>query len=187
MHEIDLHPIKTETFDIANQINIDPKGNQRHVDRYEVNNGCLYMGRVADHPDFSYLESWLLPEHNLRVSRFHFREGFKPSQELYVDIALITQESTHDSAVWTTRDLYVDLVSHNDGTWDLLDLDELGAAVESGYITAKEAATALITTQSAIDGISTQGFAGWIESLGVVMTWPVWEAKAQHTGNHNPS
>ncbi|MGV0409237.1 DUF402 domain-containing protein [Corynebacterium resistens] len=185
MTDIDLHPIKVETFDIAGQFNIDPKGNERHVDEYRLHDNALYMGRPADHPDFNYLESWLLPDHNLRISRFHFREGFKATQELYVDIALIDRrcKNTVDNGnnrspeVWTTRDLYIDLVSHSDGRWDLLDLDELGAAIEEGYLRASEAAAALITTQSAIDGIGSLGFDGWIESLGVEIDWPVWEER----------
>lgn len=178
MTDIDLHPIKVETFDLEGRFNIDPKGNERPVESYALRDGALYMGRQADHQDFDYLESWLLPAHNVRISRFHFREGFKPTQELYVDIALIHHENNADGGeVWTTRDLYVDLVSHTDGHWDLLDLDELGAAIEEGYLRASEVATALITTQSAVDGIASQGFDGWVQSLGVELNWPVWDAR----------
>ena len=43
MTDIDLHPIKVETFDIAGRFNIDPKGNERHVDEYRLHDNALYM------------------------------------------------------------------------------------------------------------------------------------------------
>lgn len=177
MSEIDLHPVKVETFDVHGRINIDPKGTTRPVDEFSFRQGALYMGRPADHREFDYLESWLLPAHNLRISRFHFREGIKMGQDFYVDIALIDRGGSPEKPVWTTRDLYIDLVGHSDGTWDLLDLDELGAALQSGYLTESEAATALITTQNAIDHIKAHGFDAWVDSLGVDLTWPVWDAR----------
>ena len=65
---VDLHPVKSETFLVPERINIDPKGFKRAVDTYTETDFGLYMARGADHPDFGYLESWLLPELNLRVS-----------------------------------------------------------------------------------------------------------------------
>ena len=72
---VDLHPVKQETFDTMSKTNTDPKGYLRDVDTFTVTDFGLYMARGANHPKFGYLESWLLPELNLRANIFHFREG----------------------------------------------------------------------------------------------------------------
>ena len=63
----DLHPVKQETFDTATRTNTDPKGFLREVDTFKVTDFGLYMARGANHPEFGYLESWLLPELGLRA------------------------------------------------------------------------------------------------------------------------
>ena len=81
----DLHPVKQETFDTAANINTDPKGFLREVDTFRVTDFGLYMGRGADHPEFGYLESWLLPELGLRANIFHWREGAGYEHDFYLD------------------------------------------------------------------------------------------------------
>lgn len=88
----DLHPVKLESFQIAEQVNVDPKGFTRPVDQFSIQRGALYMARPADHPRFHYLESWLYPSLDIRVTWFHFREQARkdvPTQEMYVDIATV--------------------------------------------------------------------------------------------------
>lgn len=78
---VDLHPVKKETFNTTEHINVDPKGYLREVDSYKVTDFGLYMARGANHPRFGYLESWLLPKLSLRANIFHFREGIDERQD----------------------------------------------------------------------------------------------------------
>ncbi|MGP6173560.1 DUF402 domain-containing protein [Corynebacterium sp. A21] len=164
-----LHPVKSETFDLDTHTNVDPKGYLREVDVFTRTDFGLYMARGANHPKFGYLESWLLPEIGLRANIFHFREGVEARQNYYFDVAEIEVKGT----VWTTRDLYVDLVSVTGEPIDVLDIDELAAATSAGLITAAEAETAIDTTLSAVDGITRHDDDAmeWLRSKGIELTW----------------
>lgn len=165
----DLHPVKQETFNTTDNINVDPKGFQREVDTYRVTDFGLYMARGANHPRFGYLESWLLPDLGLRANIFHFREGVDVHQDFYVDVADIDV----DGDVWTTRDLYVDLVSTSGEPVDVLDIDELAAATSNGLISAEEAERAMERTLTAVEGITRYGddVMSWLRTLGMDLTW----------------
>lgn len=168
------HPPKVETFDTDKGINTDPKGFDRAVDRWatlppEASYGTsagpprgLYMARPADHPRFGYLESWLLPALDLRVSRFHFRNGSGhgpyPGQELYIDIAL-TETPLPGGRVWRTTDLYIDVVTYAGGRWEILDLEELGDALVAGHLSPEQTCRALTAAQKVVTGIVTAGSA----------------------------
>lgn len=178
-----LHRPKTETFDVPERVNTDPKGFRRRVERWEQRDGMLYMARQADHPRFGYLESWLIPDLDLRVNRFHFREGHGgrfPGQDLYVDIALVEDAGPH----WRTTDLYVDLVTYTGGRWEVLDLEELGDALTAGYLDVPTATRALGSSQRLIDGmLDTGGVEDWLRSRGYPLTWA---AGVEHAAPEDP-
>ena len=165
----DLHPVKRETFNTTDYTNTDPKGFLREVDTYTETEFDLYMARGADHPRFGYLESWLLPGLNLRANIFHFRPGVDVHQDFYIDVA----EIQRDGALWTTRDLYVDLVATRDEPISVLDIDELSAATSAGLITAEEAEKAIDTTLTAVEGITRSGddAMAWLAHQGINLTW----------------
>lgn len=165
----ELHPVKQETFNTADNTNVDPKGFLREVDTYHVTDFGLYMARGANHPRFGYLESWLLPDLGLRANIFHFREGVDVEQDFYFDVADIDV----DGDVWTTRDLYVDLVSTSGEPVDVLDIDELAAATSTGLISAEEAERAMERTLTAVEGITRYGDDAmtWLHTLGMELTW----------------
>ena len=165
----DLHPVKQETFDTTSKINTDPKGFLREVDTFRFTDFGLYMARGANHPKFGYLESWLLPQLNLRANIFHFREGVDMEQDYYFDIADIDVEGE----VWRTRDLYVDLVAVQGEAIDVLDIDELAAATSAGFITAAEAEKAIEATLNAVEGITRHDDDAmeWLRALGIELTW----------------
>lgn len=186
-----LHPPKVETFDTVSGINTDPKGFRRPVDRWSSvtdSDGtprALYMARPADHPRFGYLESWLLPALDLRVNRFHFRNGSGhgpwPDQELYIDIARVDPPAAAGTGpgsgpdagpVWRTTDLYIDVVTYAGGKWEILDLEELGDALVAGYLDAETTRRALDAAQRAVTGmVSTGSVEGWLRGQGFDLTW----------------
>ena len=165
----DLHPIKEETFDTTDRVNVDPKGYLREVDTFRVTDFGLYMARGANHPRFGYLESWLLPGLGLRANVFHFREGVEEKQDFYFDVADIDVEGD----VWHTRDLYVDLISVTGEPIDVQDIDELAAATSAGLITAEDAERAIDTTLTAVEGITRHQDdpMRWLRTLGIELTW----------------
>lgn len=166
-----MHEPKQETFDVAAGINIDPKGFHRRVDHYEVTECGLYMARGANHPDFGYLESWLLPQLDLRVSIFHYRDHMAIEQDFYVDIAEITVD--REAQVWRTRDMYVDLSVNRGQPTEVLDLDEITEAVAEGLIDATSATRALGATTRAVEGIAQYDFQmlDWLNSLKMPLHW----------------
>ena len=139
------------------------------MDTFRVTDFGLYMGRGADHPEFGYLESWLLPKLGLRANIFHYREGAERAQDFYFDVADIDV----DGEVWSTRDLYVDLVSLTGNPIDVLDIDELAAATSAGYITAEDAEKAIDVTLAAVEGITRHGDDAmeWLRTQGIELTW----------------
>ena len=166
---VDLHPVKRETFNTANYTNTDPKGYLREVDTYTETDFGLYMARGADHPRFGYLESWLLPDLNLRANIFHFRPGVDVRQDFYIDVA----EILRDGAVWTTHDLYVDLVATHGEPISVLDTDELSAATSAGLLSAEDAEKAIDTTLAAVEGITRSGddAMAWLAHQGINLSW----------------
>ena len=166
---VDLHPVKRETFNTADFTNTDPKGYLRQVDTYTETEFGLYMARGADHPRFGYLESWLLPSLNLLANIFHFRPGIEVEQDFYIDVAEIQRQGNE----WTTRDLYVDLVTTTGEPITVLDIDELSAATSAGLISAEDAELAIDTTLNAVEGITRHGddAMAWLAHRGIDLSW----------------
>lgn len=165
----DLHPVKQETFNLEANTNVDPKGFLRTVDTYRETEFGLYMARGADHPKFGYLESWLLPEVGLRVNVFHYRDGVTEKEDVYIDMVDI---SINDK-VWTTRDLYVDLIWNNGNGIEVVDIDELAAATSAGLISSEEAEKAIEATLAAVEGITRydDNPTQWLRSRGITIDW----------------
>ena len=108
-------------------------------------------------------------ELGLRANIFHFREGAGREQDFYFDVADIDV----DGEVWSTRDLYVDLVSLTGNPIDVLDIDELAAATSAGFITAEDAEKAIDVTLAAVEGITRHGDDAmeWLRAQGIELTW----------------
>ncbi|MFC3848700.1 DUF402 domain-containing protein [Corynebacterium hansenii] len=167
------HAPKLETFDLGARANVDPKGFVRDVDVFEVHPHGLYMARGADHPQFGYLESWLLPSQGLRANIFHFRPGAEATSRRYLDVADVTRETGADgSEVWRTRDLYLDVVAL-DGAVRVDDADELAAALAAGIVDADAGARAIDRAFDALAGITAHGGDpdAWLAAAGCPVTW----------------
>ncbi|QDZ43508.1 DUF402 domain-containing protein [Corynebacterium sp. sy039] len=165
----DLHPIKKEIFDTTTLINIDPKGIERQVDIFRNTNDGLYMARGANHPQFGYLESWLLPRVGLRANIFHYRPNIVRREDLYFDLVSITEHE----GIWQTRDLYLDLLWTRGNPVRIDDVDELMAAIAAGFIDAVEAEKAINNALSAVDGIARNDDdpLRWLSAIGFNVSW----------------
>ncbi|WP_295625052.1 DUF402 domain-containing protein [uncultured Corynebacterium sp.] len=180
------HAPKLETFDVDARANVDPKGFVRAVDAFEIHPHGLYMRRGSDHPKFGYLESWLLPSLGLRANIFHFRPGADVHSHRYLDVAAIGRASAEGSPdgatgesraetghdVWTTRDLYLDVLEL-DGRTHVEDADELTAAVAAGLVSPDDAAWAIDRAFDALAGITAHhgDVDAWLAARGCPVTW----------------
>lgn len=167
---VDLHRPKVEYFNVDELTNIDPKGFVRAVERYHAEPWGLYMARSSDHPEFHYIESWLLPALSIRATVFHFTPDHVRDQDYYVDIGEYAQLAP---TKWRSVDHYLDLVVRSAREVELLDVDELLAAHAAGYLELPQAQQAIETATATIDGIAAHGhsFEGWLESKGITLTW----------------
>ncbi|MGH3620811.1 MAG: DUF402 domain-containing protein [Sciscionella sp.] len=150
--------------------NTDPKGYLRAVDEYRVEPFGLYMARpMIGHPTLAYVESWLLPDLNLRVTDFRFHPGAERDQDFYLDIAKIEPGET----VWRCVDLYLDIVVRQGRGLKVLDGDELLAATGAGLLDAPTAASAMETSFDTVAGIASNGYdvPRWLLNRGVLVTW----------------
>jgi predicted RNA-binding protein associated with RNAse of E/G family len=165
-----VHPPKTETFDLVARTNTDPKGVVRAVDVYTVRPWGLYMARpTPGRAQFHYLESWLLPSLGLRASIFHFNPGHERDQDIYLDVG----EYTAGDTAWYGEDHYVDLVTHTGVGTDVLDVDELLAAVAQGVLSPTVAERAILRTTAAVAGLAEHGHDAdrWLASNGMEVSW----------------
>jgi uncharacterized protein len=165
-----IHPPKRETFDVRNATNTDPKGIVRDVEVYTVTPWGLYMARPAPgRAQFHYLESWLLPALDLRATVFHFNPGYERDQDFYLDVGRIAV----DGDVWRTEDHYLDLVVRTGRGVELVDADELIAAVCGGLLDEETADRAIQTAVATVDGLARHGYDldGWLAQREMVLTW----------------
>ncbi len=164
-----VHPPKVEAFNLTDRTNTDPKGFIRAVEHYHVEPWGLYMARRADHPQFHYLESWLLPPLGLRASIFHYHPYHARDQDRYVDIG----DFTPGTEVWRSEDHYLDLVVRTGRDTTLLDVDELLAAHTTGLLDAATTERAIAAATRAVDGIAAHGhdLDTWLAAEGMPVTW----------------
>lgn len=142
----------------------------RDVDAYTVRPWGLYMARpTPGRAQFHYLESWLLPALGLRASIFHFNPGYERDQDYYLDVGRFSVVGE----VWTAEDHYLDLVVRTGRDVELIDVDELLAAVHQGLLSAEAAELAVQTAASAIDGLARNDYdlGRWMTSREMALTW----------------
>jgi predicted RNA-binding protein associated with RNAse of E/G family len=167
---VEIHQPKVELFDISGMTNTDPKGFVRAVDAYRLTDFGLYMARPVDgHPHISYFRSWLLPELGLRVSRWGSHPGTSFTHDHYIDVVDI-----EPGPVWRTLDLYLDLLVSNGRGQQLLDTDEVLAALAAGLIDRQAAQRAIERAFQAADGIAAAGHDvdAWLTGQGIPADWP---------------
>lgn len=166
---VPAHRPKIEYFNITERTNTDPKGFVRPVDHYRREPWGLYMARTADHPQFHYLESWIIPDLGIRASIFHFHPYHERDQDHYIDIG----DFAPGPDVWRSEDHYLDLVVRTGRETELLDVDELISATVHGYISPRTADRAVQRAVAAVDGIAAHGhdMDAWLASKGMPVNW----------------
>lgn len=167
----ETHPPKHETFDVPAMTNTDNKGYVRPVDVYRATDYGLYMSRTADHPKFAHLESWLLPSLGLRANIFHFVDGHRSGQRLYLDVGEFT--GPDGDGRWHAIDWYLDLVDRPGEPLELIDVDELFDAHAAGLMTTDECESAVqIATTTLVGAAQLGDVQRWLDDrVADRMTW----------------
>jgi hypothetical protein len=165
-----VHAPKVETFDVSSYTNTDPKGFIRPVEEYRVEEFGLYVRRgYQDHPRITGIESWLLPELDLRVTDWFWRPGHERDQDFYLDIMAI--ERTGE--VWRTEDYYLDIVVQTGVSSTVIDIDEYVEAVAEGLLPPTSAQRALETSYRVLNGLAghQHDVDKWLGKLGITLRW----------------
>jgi len=165
-----IHAPKHETFDLVGRTNTDPKGVRRGVDVYKLEPWGLYMARpTPGREQFHYLESWLLPSLDLRVTVFHFNPGHEREQDFYLDVGRYTPGERN----WHAEDHYLDLVLRTALGVELADVDELLTAVRHGLLSPEDGERAMRSAVAAVDGLANNGYDlhRWLVGHGMALTW----------------
>jgi predicted RNA-binding protein associated with RNAse of E/G family len=142
----------------------------RTVDVYTVQSWGLYLARpTPGRAQFHYLESWLLPSLNLRVTVFHFNPGHERDQDFYLDVGRYTPGPER----WYSEDHYLDLVVRTGTGVELADVDELLTAARAGLLTPEAAEQAVVTAAATIDGLARHDYHldRWLAGHGMTLSW----------------
>jgi uncharacterized protein len=173
-----IHPPKVELFDVAAMSNTDPKGFRRVVDEYRLEDFGLYMARpMPGHSELRYVESWLLPELGLRVSKWHRHPGSDRDEDFYVDLVDIDphfgDRTGASGPMWRVVDIYLDILVHTGRRLTVLDTDELLAALNGGLIVPETAQRALERVYRTVQGITRHGYdiEAWLSEHAAHLTW----------------
>lgn len=169
-----IHPPKIEIFDLAAETNTDPKGQVRRVDEYRLAPFGLYIARsIPHHRRLRYVESWLLPEQGLRISKWEFATGTavgdECDQDYYLDIAGILPGANQ----WRSVDYYLDISVAHGRHAKLLDIDEFILAIQAELLDAATGQRAMETAHQAIDGLAQHRYdlPKWLGSKGIELSW----------------
>ena len=169
-----IHPPKVEVFDVSEATNTDPKGFVRRVQEYREEPFGLYMAReVVGHPRIAYLESWLLPGLGLRANDFWHHPGDERDNDLYLDIVDVSMDVSVAGGVWRTVDHYLDIALWTGRRLEVLDADELAAALVAGLVDPDTGQRAMTTAFSAVDGLAAHGYDlnAWLSGYGITLSW----------------
>jgi predicted RNA-binding protein associated with RNAse of E/G family len=142
----------------------------RAVDVYTTQPWGLYLARpTPGRAQFHYLESWLLPSLNLRVTVFHFNPGHERDQDFYLDVGRYTPGPER----WYSEDHYLDLVVRTGTDVELADVDELLTAARAGLLTPEAAEQAVVTAAATIDGLARHDYHldRWLAGHGMTLSW----------------
>lgn len=131
---------------------------RRVLDRVEIADGNLYCARhVDDEETFTYRETWIIPDKCWTLSRFTFREHFRPDLDFWKiepDPAIV------DGPVWRVADGFLDLGVYEGSHYDLQDADEFADALSAGELTPGAAVEILNALDSLCRELLANGYSG---------------------------
>lgn len=166
-----MHPPKVSRYDLLLKTH-EVKWGLCPVTRFEMGEGWLLMERpMLEHPDFLGMNSYVLPDLGIAVTRWQHRpESRYTWYDYYVDILTCEVEGE----IWTTRDFYLDVVVLENRAAFTNDTDEFLEAVHEGLLSQAEAALALTKMHTLLNGLGECGYSmkAWLKrEVGLEMVF----------------
>jgi predicted RNA-binding protein associated with RNAse of E/G family len=112
----------------------------------------------------------------LRVSKWLPRPG-RVREDFYIDLVDIDPDfgdrTGSSGRLWRVVDLYLDILVYAGERLEVLDTNELLAAMQSGLIAAGTAQRALERLYRTVEGITRHGYdiGAWLRECGVELVW----------------
>lgn len=168
-----MHPVREYTYVLADRRCVHKQGGEVEALEYlsETSNGLSYLALFDEvrHPKLWCRESHVLPKLGIEISRFGYREAYRPENpfDYYIDIVQVPEQGE----CWTVRDLYLDVLVFDGERAEILDTDEYLAALQEGHLATDEAA--LESAHALLNNLATFGYSleAYLHSEGVTLTW----------------
>lgn len=158
-----MHPPKVSRYDLEAKTHTVSRGDVYPVERYERGDDWLYFARpLMNHPHIAAMEAYLIPALGLQVNRWAHHPGSEYAwYDFYIDVMAFETGET----LWTSRDFYLDVIVVEGRAAHITDTDEFLAAQAEGLITPEEAAYALETAHTLLNGLAECGYSlrAWLK------------------------
>ena len=170
-----MHPVTEAVYEFEKRQRLRHKIEGVEISQlvyYNVgSNELAYIAEYDDHPESLAMRGQVLPNLGVQVVRFEYRKPKRPhvNFDYYVDMVRVAEQGDR----WVVRDLYLDVLVFTGKRAEILDTDEYLAAIEEGHLDAEEAAYALETAHSLLNGLAEHGYSleAYLQTEGVTLAW----------------
>ncbi len=151
-----MHPVTEAVYDFEKRQRVRHRMEQAEISRlthYDVAlNELAYVAEHDDHSESLLMRGQVLPDLGLQVVQFEYREPKRPHAnfDYYVDMVRVSEQGER----WVVRDLYLDILVYEGVKAEIIDTDEYLAAVQEGHLDTEEAAYALTTAHTLLNGLA---------------------------------
>lgn len=171
-----MHPPTEAVYDFEKRQRVRYRVEQTEVSRlthYDVSlNELVYVAEYDNHPESLLTRGQVLPNLGLQVVRFEYREPKRSHNnfDYYVDMVRVSERGER----WIVRDLYLDVLVYEGKRAEIIDADEYLAAIQEGHLNAEEAAYALTTAHTLLNGLAKHKYnlEAYLQAEGVTLAWP---------------
>ena len=163
-----MHPVTEAVYDFEKRQRLRHKIEGVEISRLVHHNiganELVYVAEYDDHPESLAMRGQVLPDLGLQVVQFEYREPKRPHAnfDYYVDVVRVSEQGDR----WVVRDLYLDILVFEGKRAEIIDTDEYLAAVQENHLGAEEAAYALNTAHTLLNGLAQYGYSlrTWLKS-----------------------
>ena len=168
-----MHTPTISTFELRSKrrTRVSSTKNQTYaLEVCETRGNALYF-RTGDLGDeqWHFFEAYVLPELNIQLVKFDWREGQGYDYDTYIDIVRVNETGER----WVVTDLYLDVLVYERRKLEVIDTDEYLEAVAEGKLESPDAEHALTVTHSLVNSLARHGYSlsAYLEHQGLSLPW----------------
>ena len=168
-----MHTPTVSTFDVAAKRRTrvsSTKDEAYSLESCEIRRNALYFrtGDIGD-PFCRSIEGFVLPELNIQIVRFSWREDKERDFDFYIDIVRVNETGER----WVVTDLYLDILVYEGHKLTIVDTDEYLAAIAEGKLTPADAEHTLEVTHQTANDLAQSGYRlyAYLERKGITLQW----------------